>query len=104
MGAFNRKSRTQVKSKGLWLLPVMYLMLGGSLSIAPALLLPAFAQTPEISSKQKEADRLLEQGRTQFKVSQFEAASQFWQQALRLYREIKDRKGEGNALGNLGIA
>jgi tetratricopeptide (TPR) repeat protein len=27
-----------------------------------------------------------------------------WQQTLIIYREIKDRKGEGAALGNLGLA
>ena len=104
MGVFNRKSRTQVKRKSLWLLPVICLMLGGSLSIAPPLLLPALAQTPEISSKKKEADRLLNQGTELFQGSQFEEALKSWQQALKLYREIKDRQGEGNALGNLGSA
>ena len=104
MGVFNRKSRTRVKSKSLWLLPVICLMLGGSLSIAPLLLLPALAQTPEISSKKKEADRLLNQGTELFQGSQFEEALKSWQQALKLYREIKDRLGEGNALGNLGSA
>ncbi|BAY81485.1 TPR repeat-containing protein [Calothrix parasitica NIES-267] len=29
---------------------------------------------------------------------------QSWEQALKIYREIKDRQGEGDALGNLGIA
>jgi CHAT domain-containing protein/Tfp pilus assembly protein PilF len=38
------------------------------------------------------------------KISQFEAAFQSWQQALIIYREIKNRRGEGNALGNLGNA
>ncbi|MEW6499611.1 MAG: tetratricopeptide repeat protein, partial [Cyanobacteriota bacterium] len=51
-----------------------------------------------------EADRLLQQGIEQFQTSQFEAALQSWQQALTIYREIKDRLGEGNALGGLGLA
>jgi CHAT domain-containing protein len=51
-----------------------------------------------------EADRLLKQGIEQFQTSQLQAALQSWQQALIVYREIKDRQGEGWALGNLGVA
>ncbi|BAY22589.1 TPR repeat-containing protein [Calothrix sp. NIES-2100] len=50
------------------------------------------------------ADSLLQQGIEQYQTSQFEAALQSWQQALIIYRQIKDRLGEGNALGNLGLA
>jgi CHAT domain-containing protein/Flp pilus assembly protein TadD len=62
-----------------------------------------FAQT-ENDPRKAEADRLFQQGIEQFQISQFAAALQSWQQALIIYREIKDRLGEGNALGNLGIA
>ena len=55
-------------------------------------------------ARKTEADRLLQQGLEQFNISQFSAALQSWQQALTLYREIKDRLGEGAALGGLGIA
>ncbi|NMF59546.1 tetratricopeptide repeat protein [Pseudanabaena yagii GIHE-NHR1] len=51
-----------------------------------------------------EAYRLLQQGIQQYQISQFESAFQSWRQALTIYREIKDRFGEGNALGNLGVA
>ena len=61
-----------------------------------------FAQTPE--AREAEADRLLQQGIQQAQSSQFEAALQSWQQALTIYREIKNRQGEGWALGNLGEA
>jgi hypothetical protein len=47
-----------------------------------------FAQTPE--ARKAEADRLLQQGIQQAQSSQFEAALQSWQQALTIYREIKD--------------
>ncbi|MBD2774850.1 CHAT domain-containing protein [Iningainema tapete] len=53
---------------------------------------------------QAEADRLFEQGLQQYQTSQFQAALQSWQQALIIYREIKDRQSEGKALGNLGLA
>ncbi len=60
------------------------------------------AQTSQ--SRQTEGDRLFNQGNQQFQLSQFEAAFQSWQQALAIYREIKDRSREGAALGNLGLA
>src|ERR671933_167868 len=60
------------------------------------------AQTPD--AQKAEADRLFQQGIEQFQTSQFEAALQSWQQALIIYREIKDRLGEGESLGNLGLA
>ncbi|MEH2198409.1 CHAT domain-containing protein [Nostoc sp.] len=60
------------------------------------------AQTP--ADRKAEAVQLLQQGREQYQTSQFEAALQSWQQALIIYREIKDRLGEGKALGNLGLA
>jgi CHAT domain-containing protein/Flp pilus assembly protein TadD len=60
------------------------------------------AQTPD--ARKTEADRLLQQGREQYKTSQFEAAFKSWEQALIIYREIKDRNGEGKSLNNLGNA
>jgi CHAT domain-containing protein len=57
-----------------------------------------------VDARKGEADRLFQQGRQQYKVSQFEAAFQSWQRALRFYREIKDRQGEKATLGNLGLA
>ncbi len=61
-----------------------------------------FAQST--NSLKEEADRFFEQGNQQFKTSQFQAALRSYQQALKIYQSIKDRKGEGKALGNLGIA
>ena len=80
----------------------------GLVGLAPVKVsgLPEVAQTIAQTADQRkvEADRLLQQGNQQFQVSQFEAALQSWQQALVIYREIKDRLGEGNALGSLGLA
>ncbi|BAY24046.1 TPR repeat-containing protein [Calothrix sp. NIES-2100] len=64
--------------------------------------LQVLAQTPQ--ARKAEADRLFNQGSQQFDTSQFEAALRSWQQALIIYREIKNRQGEGAALGNLGLA
>ncbi|MDF5716797.1 MAG: CHAT domain-containing protein [Rhizonema sp. NSF051] len=60
------------------------------------------AQTPD--ARKAEADRLLQQGIEQYQTSQFEAALKSWSQALIIYREIKNRKGESQSLGNLGAA
>ncbi|MEG4942505.1 CHAT domain-containing tetratricopeptide repeat protein [Microcoleus sp. F4-D5] len=62
----------------------------------------ALAQTQ--AQRKAEADRLLDQGHQQYEISQFQAALLSWQQALIIYREIKDRQGEGKALGSLGNA
>ena len=64
----------------------------------------AVAQASAVDDRKVEADRFLDQGGEQYKTSQFEAAVQSWRQAVKLYREIKDRRGEGQALGNLGLA
>ncbi|MEA5476354.1 tetratricopeptide repeat protein [Pseudanabaena galeata UHCC 0370] len=53
--------------------------------------------------RQLEAYRLFNQGNQLYQTSQFEAALQSYEQALTIYRAIKNRWGEGNAFGNLGI-
>ena len=57
----------------------------------------------KIDSK-AEALKLFEQGKEQFQASQFEAALKSWRQALSIYREIKNRRGEQLTLGNIGLA
>jgi len=56
------------------------------------------------ADRQAEADRLLNLGTQQYNLSQFEAALQSYEQALTLYRAIKNRQSEGAALGGIGIA
>ncbi len=46
----------------------------------------------------------MQQGLQQYQTSQLRAALNSWEQALQIYRALKNRYGEGNALGNLGIA
>ncbi|NEQ64389.1 MAG: CHAT domain-containing protein, partial [Symploca sp. SIO2D2] len=60
------------------------------------------AQT--VDERKVEADRLLDEGNKQYRVSQFRVALQLWQKALVIYREKGDRQGEANSLNNLGIA
>ncbi|MGB3759482.1 MAG: tetratricopeptide repeat protein [Rivularia sp. (in: cyanobacteria)] len=63
--------------------------------------LTAWGQTNE--SKKAEADKLFEKALEQAKANQLQAALRLWQQALKIYREIKDRQGEAAALGNIGL-
>ncbi len=55
------------------------------------------------SEKKAEADRLLGEGVKKFQANQFEAALQPSQQALTLYQQIKDRRGEEQALKLVGL-
>ncbi len=97
-----RMNRVKLNLNGLWLLPVTWLMVNGALLISAATLLPVSAQA--VDGRRVEADRLFQQGSLQFNSSQFEAAFQSWQQALQLYRALKDRHSEGQSLSNLGNA
>ncbi|MEG4090503.1 CHAT domain-containing protein [Microcoleus sp. Pol12B4] len=62
----------------------------------------ALAQTQ--AERKAEAERLLEQGSQYYQSRQFQAGLQSWQQALIIYREIKNRQGEGWTLERLGGA
>jgi CHAT domain-containing protein len=53
-------------------------------------------------NRKSEADRLLKQGIKQLGIKQVDAALQSLQQALAIYKEIKDRQGQGETLKNLG--
>ena len=50
------------------------------------------------------ADEYLQQGLKYYRGSQLTLAIQSWEKALTSYRELKDRQGEGETLGNLGLA
>jgi tetratricopeptide (TPR) repeat protein len=89
----------------LWLSLVLAL----ALPIDSVMTIAQAGQAAEVNSigqtkEERKADGLLDQGFQQFKTNQFDAALQSWQQALSLYRAIKNRQGEGSALGNLGLA
>jgi len=82
----------------LCLLVALGLPLPGGLTMP----LPALAQTVPNEAQSAEADRLLELGRQQYRVSQWREALQSWQAALEIYRAIGDHSGEGASLGHLG--
>jgi CHAT domain-containing protein len=95
-----KSSNRKVRSG--FLFPLALCLLSVTFYIPPHFSLPVVAQTTDAS--QAEGDRLLRQGNQQFQTSQFPAALNSWEQALQIYRAIKNRLGEGWALGNLGVA
>ena len=60
-------------------------------------------QLSEAALMQVEANRLLEQGVQQSGLSQFRQALQSYEQALVIYRDLKDRLGEALTLNNIGL-
>ncbi len=77
-------------------------------SLQSAVVLPGILPTQQVlaqstEARKAEAGRLFNQGIQQLQTSQFPAALKSWEQALQIYREIKDRLGESRSLGNLGI-
>jgi CHAT domain-containing protein len=80
----------------------LFLLATIPLLTTPDSIFPAIAQTTD--AREAEADRLLRQGKQQYQTGQFPAALNSWQQALKIYRVIKNRQGEAWALGSLGFA
>lgn len=72
------------------------------LQLETVLLQGLFLAKVENHPRKPEADRLFDLGMQQFQTNQFEAASQSWEQALNIYREIKSPMDEINTLINLG--
>ncbi|MEH2033518.1 MAG: tetratricopeptide repeat protein [Nostoc sp.] len=87
-----------------WITPPLLLVLFPYLLPIHSYILSTSAQAQTSQGPKAEADKLLQQGIQQLNTSQFGAALQSWQQALKLYQQIKDRQSEGKALGNLGLA
>lgn len=66
---------------------------------------PALAQSSqEVEAKKVQADKLIEQGIEQYYRSDFRGALASWQEALDIYTEIGNIRGEAQSLGGLGIA
>jgi CHAT domain-containing protein/uncharacterized protein HemY len=95
-----KSSNRKVRSG--FLFPLAFCLLSVGFYIPPHFSLPASAQA--IDARKTEADRLMQQGLQQEQTSQLRAALNSWQQALQIYRALKNRQGEGRALGNLGNA
>ena len=95
-----KSSNCKVRSG--FLFPLAFCFLSVAFYIPPHSPLPASAGAIEAS--EAEGDRLMEQGMQQYQADQLRAALNSWQQALQIYRALKNRKGEGWALGMLGFA
>jgi tetratricopeptide (TPR) repeat protein len=94
------------KMQSLWLSMTLALLSIWGLTVdclSPFEASIVLAQLSDNNSRKVEADQLLNQGYQQFQTSQFQTALQSWQQALGIYKEIRDRLGEGQSLGNLGL-
>ncbi|MBD2201285.1 CHAT domain-containing protein [Calothrix sp. FACHB-1219] len=68
----------------------------------------AFLQMSQVlaqpaNAQKAEADRLYQQGDRQIQTSQYTAALQSFQQALAIYRQLKDRPGEALSLNYIAI-
>lgn len=92
-----RASRLQ-KALGL-MLPMLIGMAGASVIDFGSV---AVSQT--VSDRKAEADLLGERGNQLLRTSNYEAALQFYQKALLIYREIRDHDGQAKSLDALGIA
>jgi CHAT domain-containing protein len=93
-----KSSNCKVRSG--FLFPIALCLLSVGFYIPPHFSLPASAQA--IDARKTEADRLMRQGKQQYQTGQVPAALNSWQQALEIYRTLKNRQGEDLALGILG--
>lgn len=89
------------KVRSGFLFPLAFCLLSVGFYIPPHFSLPVVAQTMDV--RRAEADRFLQQGIQQYETGQVPAALNSLQQALQIYRAIKNRDGEGLALGILGL-
>ena len=88
------------KVRSGFLFPLAFCLLSVVFYIPMHSPLPAMAQTTD--ARQAEADRLFQQGIEQHQTGQFPTALNSWQQALQIYRAIKNRQREGMVLSLLG--
>ena len=93
-----KSSKRKVRSR--FLFPLAFCLLPVTFCLPPHAPRPAIAQTIDV--RKAEVDRLLQQGLQQYQTSQFPAALDSWQQALQIYRVLKNRRGESGTLSSLG--
>jgi CHAT domain-containing protein len=100
---FKRLKSTHSRLTNVFLASIsLFLLATIPLLTTPDSLFPAIAQTTD--AREAEADRLLGQGLAYYEAGQFPAAMNFWQQALQIYRALKNRQREGLTLNFLGYA
>ncbi len=100
---FKRLKSTHSRLTHVFLASIsLFLLATIPLLTTPDSLFPAIAQTTD--AREAEADRLMQQGLQQFQTRQLRAALNSWQQALQIYRALKNRQREALALNLLGGA
>ncbi len=72
-----------------------------NLSIPFSLTNEVLAQTT-VNPRKAEADKLFQEGNKLYSSSQYSAALKSWEDALKIYKEIRDRAGESGSLGSIG--
>jgi CHAT domain-containing protein/tetratricopeptide (TPR) repeat protein len=92
-----KSSDRQVRSR--FLFPLVFCLLSVAFYIPRHSQLPVIAQA--IDAREAEANRLMKQGLQQSDTGQLRAALNSWQQALEIYRALKNRQREGLALATL---
>jgi CHAT domain-containing protein/uncharacterized protein HemY len=95
-----KSSNCKVRSG--FLFPLALCLLSVAFYIPPHSLLPVVAQTTD--AREAEGDRLLQQGIQQYQSGQLTAALNSLQQALQIYRALKNRQREGLVLVFLATA
>src|SRR5919199_271465 len=95
-----KSSNCKVRSR--FLFPLAFCLLSVAFYNPPHSLLPVVAQTAD--ARQAEGDRLMRQGMQQSQTRQLPAALNSLQQALQIYRSLKNRQREALTLGALGDA
>ena len=95
-----KSSNCKVRSG--FLFPLAFCLLSVAFYIPRYSQLPASAQATD--ARESDADRLFRLGVQQYQTGQFPAALNSWQQALQIYRALKNRQREVWTLGFLGGA
>ena len=90
------------KVRSGFLFPLAFCLLSVAFYIPVHSPLPVSAQATD--ARASEADRLFRLGVQQYQTGQFPAALNSWQQALQIYRALKNRQREVWTLGFLGGA
>lgn len=68
------------------------------------MVLTDLAQAQSTQSRQMDADRLATQGSQLFRTNRYPEALQAYEQALQIYRELRDRSAESVMLNNIGLS
>jgi tetratricopeptide (TPR) repeat protein len=90
---FNRSVFVSLLSGIIWSSAVNFI-------IPFSLTTEVLAQT--VNPRKAEADKLFAEGLKLYNSSQYSAALKSWEDALKIYTEIRDHAGESNSLGSIG--